>query len=456
MSTSCRDLPGVDRLLSAPRLQLLSEQYSHNAVLSLVRSYLEQARQAIAHGEPAPGFEMAVTAIEQQARRIWQPSPRAVINATGVILHTNLGRAPLSAEALDVVRDAARSYSTLEFDLDTGSRGHRHTHVAELICELTGAEAAFVVNNNAAAVLLGLAAIAYGKEVIVSRGEAIEIGGGFRIPEVLKHSGATLVDVGTTNRTYIRDYEAAITDATGAILSAHSSNFQITGFTSTPAMSALVELGKRRGIPVLHDLGSGCLLNTALFGLSHEPMPQESISAGVSVDFFSCDKLLGGPQAGVIAGKRDFVELAAHHPLARAVRADKLCLAALSATLLHYIRNEAIEKVPVWRMIAAPVDQLSKRAEGWLASIGEEVTVESGESTIGGGSLPGETLPTTLLSIDTRGLDGGAEALISRLRNGAPPVVGRVVDECVLLDPRTVMPEEDEDLIRVIKKAMSI
>ena len=261
--------------------------------------------------------------------------------------------------------------------------------MAELICQLTGAEAALVVNNNASAVLLGLAAVAYGKEVIVSRGEAVEIGGGFRIPDVLRQSGATLVEVGTTNKTYVRDYEAAITENTGAILSVHASNFRVVGFTHTPSLQELVELGARFGVPVLHDLGSGCLLDTAQFGLAHEPMPQESIAAGASLAFFSGDKLLGGPQAGIVGGKSDLMSVVSRHPLARAVRIDKGSLAALNATLLHYLKDEAMSKIPIWDMISQSQESLADRAEAWQSAVGGLTSVVPGESTVGGGSLAG-------------------------------------------------------------------
>ena len=320
--------------------------------------------------------------------------------------------------------------------------------VARHVSELTGAEAALVVNNNASAVLLGLAAIAAGKQVIVSRGEAVEIGGGFRIPDVLKQSGAQLVEVGTTNRTYARDFEDAIGDDTGALLLVHASNFRVVGFTHSPAIAELVEIGRRRGVPVLHDLGSGCLLDTEPFGLAHEPMPQESAAAGVDVMFFSGDKLLGGPQAGIIAGSRRLVDVVSRHPLARAMRIDKLSLAALNATLLHYVKGEAESEVPVWRMIGARPDDVRARAERWrraLAGRECDASVVEATSAIGGGSLPGETLPTWALSVSRAGV--GASRLAERLRAADPPVVGRVDHDALLLDPRTVLPDEDDALL---------
>ena len=435
-------------------MQLL-DGYSRELVVDLIRARLDEARSAILQGQRSPDVAEVVDAVTERVATRWRTWPRRVINATGVVLHTNLGRAPLSRDALSAVQEAAASYSELELDVESGTRGSRNSYVSRLLCQLTGAEAATVVNNNASAVVLGLAAIARGKEVIVSRGEAVEIGGGFRVPEVLGQSGATLVDVGTTNRTYGRDYEAAISDRTGAILSVHASNFRVSGFTHTPALGELVELGLRYETPVLHDLGSGCLLDTSQFGLAREPMPQESVAAGVSLAFFSGDKLLGGPQAGIIVGQARLVESVSRHPLARALRADKMTLAALTTTLLHYVRDEAMQEIPVWRMVGARPDALEARAKGWAAAVGGRTAVIAGSSAIGGGSLPGETLPTVLLSLDATEIEGGAEALASRLRQGRPPVIGRIDDERVLLDPRTVMPDEDEALLNVVQAALA-
>ena len=452
MTSAYRSLPSVDRLLDDGRVQRLIETYSREAVLDLLRAGLGEARQAIADGGTPPDLERLVESVEARAASRWRQWPTPVINATGVILHTNLGRAPLSAEATLATRQAAVGYSDLELDLETGRRGSRHGHITHLLSQLTGADAALVVNNNASALLLALAAIAAGREVIVSRGEAIEIGGGFRIPEVLRQSGATLVEVGTTNRTYVSDFEAAITEQTGAILSAHASNFRVSGFVHSPEISDLVELGRQRRIPVLHDLGSGCLVDTTQFGLEHEPMPQESIQAGVGLALFSGDKLLGGPQAGVIVGTGELVDAAARHPIARAVRIDKLSLAGLHATLLHYVREEATDKVPIWRMIAASAEELKAKAERWTGALGPRASVAEARSTIGGGSLPGETLPTWAVAI---GGNGGAEAIAHRLREGDPPVIGRIEDERVLLDPRTVLPEEEEPLLRAVSEALN-
>ena len=455
MTSPYRSLPSVDRFLSDERILSLVTSYSREAVLDLVKAQLDDTRRAITSGAEAPALDELVDAIEARASAQWSPWPAPIINATGVILHTNLGRAPLSHEATEAARLAATGYSDLELDLHTGRRGSRQAYIGSLLCQLTGAEAAIVVNNNAAAILLGLAAIAAGKEVIVSRGEAIEIGGGFRIPDVLRQSGAILVEVGTTNRTYVRDFEAAITEDTGAFLSAHASNFRVTGFTHSPELSELVEAGRQRGIIVLHDLGSGCLLDTSRYGLAHEPTPQESVRAGAGLAFFSGDKLLGGPQAGIVVGKQHLIDVVSKHPLARAVRIDKLSIAALSATLLHYIKQEAEEKVPVWRMIAMPLSRLEATSRRWSEALGPRASVADSLSTIGGGSLPGETLPSRVVSIDTTGYRGGAEVLAQRLREGRPPIVGRIEDERILIDPRTVLPEDEEALLRGVRQALS-
>ena len=454
MTSAYRFLPSVERLLSDKRLAPLMEAHSRQHVVDIVRDALDYARGAIAAGRTAPQADQIVEAIIERIQAMDQRWPRNVINATGVVLHTNLGRAPLSDDAIEAMRRTALGYSDLELDLGTGRRGSRQAHISELVARATGAEAALVVNNNASAVMLGLAAIANGKEVIVSRGEAVEIGGGFRVPDVLRQSGATLVEVGTTNRTYGRDYEGAITENTGALLAVHASNFRVMGFTHAPEIRDLVEIGARRGVPVLHDLGSGCLLDSARFGLMHEPMPQESVRAGVGLAFFSGDKLLGGPQAGIIAGDETLVEAVSRHPLARAMRIDKLSMAALAATLEHYIRDEAPDKVPIWRMIGMPADEVKARAIVWAKKIGEGASPVKTQSTIGGGSLPGETLPTWALAIECEGVDGGADAMARRLREADSPVLGRIEDGRVLLDARTVLPDEDDALLKSVQSAV--
>ena len=455
MTSAYRQLPSVERVLSYERVGQLIEEHSRQIVVDTVRQALGDARLTIAGGGEAPDASEIVTAVCAQIEALNRPWPRHIINATGVVLHTNLGRAPLSDEAIEAMRRAAHGYSDLELDLDTGRRGSRQARISDLVARATGAEAALVVNNNASAVMLGLAAIAAGKEVIVSRGEAVEIGGGFRIPDVLAQSGATLVEVGTTNRTYARDYEAAITENTGALLAVHASNFRVMGFTHAPEIRELVEIGAQRGVPVLHDMGSGCLLDSAQFGLMHEPMPQESVEAGVGLSFFSGDKLLGGPQAGIIAGEKSLVDVVARHPLARAMRIDKLSMAALAATLEHYIRGEALDKIPIWRMIAMTADDVKARAMLWMKEIGEAASLVKSQSTIGGGSLPGETLPTWTLAIESESIDGGAQAVAKLLRNADTPVMGRIEDERVLLDARTVLPEEEKSLLDAVRHAVA-
>jgi L-seryl-tRNA(Ser) seleniumtransferase len=454
-----RNIPSVERVIASEPLADTIKVYSREWVVALVRQQLEKARDGVRQGGNAPSLEEVADATRRAVEEMTRPAPQPVINATGVIIHTNLGRAPLSRAATQAAVQASQGYSNLEFDLGNGRRGSRQAHLQSLLQELTGAEAALVVNNNASAVLLGLSALAAGKQVIVSRGEAVEIGGGFRIPDVLEQSGAKLVDVGTTNRTYARDYENGITTETGAFLKAHASNFRVEGFTAAISPEELAALGAKHDIPVLHDVGSGCLLATEKYGLAHEPIPQESVAAGVGLTFFSGDKLLGGPQAGIVVGTRELVGRLERHPLARAVRIDKLSLAALIATLVHYLRREAEREVPVWRMISMPLTLIEERAEAWRATLGSvaglEATIESGRSAIGGGSLPGETLPTRLLALSCPAAPGGPEGVIRRLRQGTPPVVARIEEDRVLLDPRTVLPEEEDGLLRGLNRALT-
>ena len=454
MTSQYRGLPSVDKVLDHPVVAELLAGYARELVVESVRLQLTAARKAIADGGPIPTVDEVAQAVASQQLRQWGSWPVQVINATGVVLHTNLGRAPLSDDSIKAVAHVARAYSNLELDLDDGRRGSRHEAVAALVQQLTGAESAMAVNNNAGAIFLGLAALAAGREVVVSRGEAAEIGGGFRIPDVLRMSGARLVEVGTVNRTYAQDYAQAITPDTAALLIVHRSNFQVVGFTHQPSLAELVAVAKEHSLPLLHDLGSGALLGTSAFGLGHEPMPQESLATGSDLVFFSGDKLLGGPQAGIVAGHAELVQRLARHPLARALRADKLTLAALHATLLHYVRGEAERCVPIWRLIATPTVELKERADAWAASLGSGVEVRSGTSTLGGGSLPGDTLDTWLLAIDPSSHSGGAQGLASALRLGAPPVMVRIEDDRVVLDPRAVLPEQDAALVAALRQAL--
>ena len=456
MESKFRQLPSVDRLLSEDRIKQLEGSYPRLLLVDLVRQCLEQERLSISLGNPCPSINEIVESVCSQVQALANPSLRPVINATGVILHTNLGRAPLSQEAMAAMNVAARGYCNLEFDLTSGLRGSRHIHIEQILCQLTGAEAALVVNNNASAVLLALTALAKKREVIVSRGQAVEIGGGFRIPEVMRQSGAKLVEVGTTNCTYLEDYEQAIGQRTAALLRVHSSNFRVLGFTHSVALEELVALGSRYHLPVFDDLGSGCLLDTTRFGLDPEPMVQQSIACGVGLAFFSGDKLLGGPQAGIIVGEKPLVDKLKKHALARAVRIDKIRLAGLVATLIHYLKDEAVTKVPVWRMISAPVAEIEKRAEVWAQALDGLAQVIEGESMIGGGSLPGGTLPTRLVAIgggSKRKDKDLAQALAQRLRHQEPPVVGRISGNLLLLDPRSVLPEEDQTMLQALRSA---
>ncbi len=455
MGSEYRSLPGVDKVLADERLARLSGEYPHERLVALVRRELEQARAAIAAGKPGASLDKIVSGVLAGIKTLTEPGLRRVVNAAGVILHTNLGRAPLSPEAIAAMAAASEGYSNLEISLATGARGSRHVHVEGLLCELTGAEAALVVNNNAAAVLLGLTALARRKEVIVSRGQAVEIGGGFRIPDVMRQSGAKLVEVGTTNCTYAADYEAAVTERTAALMRVHSSNFRLVGFVSEATLEEIIEVADRHDLIVLDDLGSGCFLDTTAYGLAAEPMIQQSVSAGAALTFFSGDKLVGGPQAGIIVGKKEYVDKLKRHPLARAVRIDKIRLAGLAATLVHYLKGEASAKIPVWRMIAADVADIEKRAALWKKAAGGKAKIIPGETMVGGGSLPGGSLPTSLLAI-AFGSGGAVKKAAERLRAREIPVIGRIEKGTLLLDPRTVLPEEDEIVIRALGDIASL
>lgn len=448
-----RNLPSVERVLNSIALESAVQSIGRDSVADLTREALTAARRKVMSGASAPTAEDVAHQVLNLIGELAAPSPRPVINATGVIIHTNLGRAPLSEAALRAAQAAAYGYSDLEIDLGTGRRGSRQAHLQSLLRRITGAEAALAVNNNASALLLGLSALAAGREVAVARGEAVEIGGGFRIPDVLRQSGCTLVDVGTTNRTYVRDYADAITDNTAAFLKAHASNFRIEGFTAEVNERDLADLGAGAGIPVLHDIGSGALLPTERYGLAHEPTPQESIAAGVGLVFFSGDKLLGGPQAGIVVGKRDLVQRLERHPLARAVRIDKMSLASLTATLVHYMYGDAETEIPVWRMIAADPDTVHARALEWSGTVAgatnAKTSVLPSRAAIGGGSLPGETLPSWTLSVVPQ---NGAtpESVLAALRRQPTPVIARIVEDTVRLDPRTVLPDQDETVLRAL------
>ena len=445
-----RRLPGVDKVLTDERIARLGKEYPHDLLVGLIRQSLERSRRSIAEGKSGADVDGVVTSVLAALNALEEPSLRPVLNASGVILHTNLGRAPLSREAMAAMETVSRDYSNLEFNLNSGGRGSRHVHIEALLCQLSGAEAALVVNNNAAGVLLGLTALARRKEVIVSRGQAVEIGGGFRIPDVMRQSGARLVEVGTTNCTYAADFEQAISPRTIALMRVHSSNFRLVGFTSEVTLEELVDIGKKHDLIVLDDLGSGCFLDTTAYGLAPEPMVQQSVAAGVPLTFFSGDKLVGGPQAGIIVGEKQYVNRLKKHPLARAVRIDKTRLAALAATLVHYLRGEADVKIPVWRMISARLEDIDSRARTWAEALGGRAAVVPGETMVGGGSLPGGSLPTRLVAI-SRGKPS-AKVIGDRLRRRELPVIGRIGEDSLLLDPRTVLPEEDDKILAAMRE----
>jgi len=448
-----RKLPSVDKLMQHPDIAARIETDGRETVLGAVRATLEELRGEIAAGSPYPGDSEAVRRIEARLASIMRPTLRAVINATGVILHTNLGRAPLSEETLQAMRRVGSGYSNLEFDLEAGHRGSRYFHAEDILCRLTGAEAALLVNNNAGAVLLVLSALARGREVVISRGQLVEIGGGFRIPDVMAQSGALLVEVGTTNRTYVDDYASAITEHTAALMRVHSSNFRILGFTHQPTLAEMVGLARERDLLMLDDLGSGSLIDTQPLGLVHEPAVQESIAQGADVVTFSGDKLLGGPQAGIIVGKAGPIDRLRHHPLTRALRVDKTTIAGVQANLLHYVRGEALSKIPIWRMIAMSTEEVTTRARALLETLGTpgaRCELVPGRSMVGGGALPEESLPTTLIALP------GVEAttLAAALRHGEPPIVAHIQDERVVLDLRTVLPEEEQALVARLRELL--
>jgi L-seryl-tRNA(Ser) seleniumtransferase len=445
-----RALPSVHQLLEEEPAVAMIAQHGRPLVLFAVQQVLDEERRRGIVAESATRW----SAIESAIAALRRPRLRPVVNATGVILHTNLGRAPLAAAAAEAAAAIAGRYSTLEFDTQTGRRGRRHDLAADVLRHLSGAEAAAVVNNCAAAVLLMLTALAKGKEVIVARGELVEIGGGFRMPDVMRLSGARLVEVGTTNRTRTEDYAAAITPRTAAIMKVHASNFQVIGFTQSVELKNLAAIARQHQLLLLHDLGSGALLETAAYGLADEPRIQDSLASGADLVACSADKLLGGPQAGLLLGRAALVDRVMKHPLARAVRVDKMTLAALIATLDLYL-NQSVADLPIWDMLGASAESIAARARAWQSRLMERgalVEVVAAESTVGGGSLPGERLATTALAITPR--RGGATELLRRLREHEPPVIGRIVEERVLLDPRTVLPGEDDVIVDAVVAAL--
>jgi L-seryl-tRNA(Ser) seleniumtransferase len=445
-----RALPSVEVVLQNDNIKALILEYGRPLTTEAIRSTLDDVRQIYRQQSGIPDLPSILSQTRDRLLEWTIPTLLPVINATGVVLHTNLGRAPLSRASIQAIQAVAEGYSNLEYDLANGKRGSRAVHTEALLCHLTGSEAALVVNNNASAVLLILTALARRKPVVIARSQLIEIGGGFRIPDVMKQSGAHLVEIGTTNRVHISDYEQALDEKPVMFLQAHRSNFHLVGFTSEPELPEIAAVAHRAGILFVNDLGSGALLDTLKFGLGHEPMIQESLTSGADLVCFSGDKLLGGPQAGIVIGKNELVNRIKKHPMARAMRADKLALAGLSATLLHYLKNEAETAIPVWRMIGTTVEQIRKRAETWQKKLGGGEVIQ-GLSTVGGGSLPGETLPTHLLSLRVK----NQQAILKRVRSENPPVIARIQDDCIVFDPRTVLIEQEEDFIRCVKNGMT-
>jgi L-seryl-tRNA(Ser) seleniumtransferase len=465
-NTILRRIPSVDEILGSARIQDLLRRQPRWAVVEAVREVLATCRRRALAGDLTPDAlhalvepEAIQTAVTEVTAHKVRPSLRPVINASGVVLHTNLGRAPIAPSALAAIEAVARGYSNLELDLATGDRGSRQVHVEQLVCALTGAEAALVVNNNAAAVFLGVNTLAQGREVIISRGELVEIGDSFRIPDVMTRAGGKLREVGTTNRTHLADYEQALGPETALILKVHRSNFRVLGFTADVDAAALVSLGRQRGLPVMEDLGSGALFDLSRFGLRREPLAADAIRAGVDVVCFSGDKLLGGPQAGILAGRRDILARLRRNPLARTVRIDKLCLAGLEATLrLARDPDAARREIPILRMLSLPSEAVGARAEAVAASLrsalpGVRCQIEDGVSEVGGGALPLQAVPTRVLAL--RPETGSVGAVEARLRNGDPSVLVRVQGDRILLDLRTVNPGEESGLLAALTVALT-
>ncbi len=458
-------IPAVDEVLKSRSIESLLEEYPRTVVTDSIREYLNEHRTEVLRGGfdndniKEPDIEYFVTGIIKKVEATMKHRLVSVINATGVILHTNLGRAVLSEEVNEMLIKIASRYSNLELELSTGERGSRYSHVEEHICRLTGAEAAMVVNNNAAAVLLVLSTMARDKEVVVSRGQLVEIGGSFRIPEVMEQSGAVLREVGATNKTHLRDYEGAVNEKTAALMKVHTSNYKICGFTKEVSSEELVELAAKLELPTIEDLGSGVLIDLTRYGLPYEPTVQSSIKAGIDIVTFSGDKMLGGPQAGIIAGKKHYIDKMRKNPLTRAFRIDKLTLAALEGTLrLYYDEEKAVESIPLLRMLTLTLEQLEHRAEELKrkleAIIGKSCSVYVTDefSEVGGGSMPMHKLPTKAVAIKTHSIS--ADRLDSRLRAYKIPVITRISRDAMLLDIRTIMDDEYDTITEAFEWAL--
>ncbi len=458
-----RSLPSVHEVLETAPLQALSANYARDLLVAGIRHELAELRRRVRQGEAVDGAgtaEQVAERVAERVRRQVRPKLRAVINATGIVLHTNLGRAPVAEEAARAAYEAAHGYLNLELDLETGKRSSRQSAVRDWVCRLTGAESATAVNNNAAATVIVLRALCQGKEVVISRGQLIEIGGSFRIPEIMAVSGAVLREVGTTNITRLADYERAISPATGALLQVHSSNYRITGFTKSVSLADLVALGQKHGLPVIDDIGSGALLDFDRFGFQGEPVARASIAAGAGLVLFSGDKLLGGPQAGIIAGRKEFIQRIEKDPLMRAFRLDKMTLAALEATLRLYLHEEqALKQVPVLHMLGMAPAELRRRAEELAEKLREinglgSVRVCQDEAFVGGGSLPTQAMTTFVVEVEARGRSDAE--LAYRLRTGDPAVMGRLRDGKLVLDVRTIFPHQEAELVEAVRQATEV
>lgn len=461
-----RKIPSVDEILSREEILDLLSVHPRAVVVEAIRKGLERLRKEILNRDDLSGdeevllsFENIFPLFQKEINLQVQPRLRRVINATGIVIHTNLGRAPLHPLAINHMVEVAKAYSNLEYDLALGERGDRYSHVEEILCRLSGAESALVVNNNAGAVLLCLNTLSEGREVVISRGELVEIGGAFRIPDVMKRSGAFLREVGTTNRTHLNDYQRAIGPQTGLLLKVHTSNFRVMGFVSEVSLNELVQMGREHHLPVMEDLGSGCFVDLTQYGMEKEPTVQDAIRTGVDVVTFSGDKLLGGPQAGIILGKKDILESIKVNPLTRALRIDKLTLAALESTLLLYLdEKRAMEEIPTLRMLGLDTRKLKRRGRRLLKRLQEKVkkgvqfTLKEDVSQVGGGALPLQELPTIILSVKSP--DRSVNSLEGSLRKGDPPIISRISKDELVFDMRTVFDEEIPILAQGIEKAL--
>ena len=458
MQNIFRNLPSVNQLLESPQLKQMVETVNHNVVVEGVRTFLDDLRQQVSTASedmPIPSANELADKIADWLKSEEQPYLRPVINGTGIILHTGLGRAPISEDALKAVSEVSSGYASVEVDLKTGERGQRVKAVERLLCELTGAEAAVIVNNNAAATMLTLSALAQGTEVIVSRGQLIEIGGSYRLPDVMECSGAKLREVGTTNKTHLVDYEKAINEETGALLKVHPSNFEVVGFTKTVSTKEMVKLAHKHNLPMIDDVGSGALIDYAQFGLMDEPVVMDSIRDGSDVVLFSGDKLIGGPQCGIVVGKSKYIQKILENPLMRAMRVDKMTLAALVETLKLYRDPEKAKlQVPILRMLSMPLENLHLRATkiaqqiSYLPFIGSCDVVED-QSMLGGGSLPTQKIETWCIAIEYK--DRSVDALAKRLRDASPSMIGRINKDRLFLDMRTVQPGQDTQVVAVFE-----